>query len=133
MVKSYSYKIISTDYESDVMEVLYKTEGKPDQYIGMPVPVGNESYEDIIKRHAPLRYWDSLDAAPVRVIVGTSGVISLDEPPSTVIEQMTPGTGPTEVITPPGNIETVTVTGTEPTVSNLTAQDIAAGTAVSNS
>jgi hypothetical protein len=80
MALNYTYEIISADAQARCMEVVYSSEGFGTRHISARLPYEGESLEDIIKMYSPVAAWLEQQNTVVAPEIGTTGVISVEEP-----------------------------------------------------
>lgn len=67
----YEAEIISTLDKLKVMDVVFRSEGRPDVQVGMPIPDLGANLKEWVRPYAPLRYWYDLERQVEEVEVGT--------------------------------------------------------------
>ena len=77
----YTYKILRSSTEFNVMEVEFSAADCETIVAGMPLPVEGQDYLDIIRAYAPIHHWARAKQVVVDVPVGEVGTLS-DTPPS---------------------------------------------------
>lgn len=84
MNTEYSFEIRAVDIAAKVMEVMYTSSGRTAMMISMRLPYEGESLEAVICMHAPTAYWSEQERAVMAPVVGLSGVISPNQPESSI-------------------------------------------------
>lgn len=60
MELTYTYELVEADDSSRCATFLYKSDGLPDHLISVRYPFPNETFEMVIKSHAPIYQWSLL-------------------------------------------------------------------------
>jgi hypothetical protein len=71
----YTYEILSVDEPAKCMDVLYSSEGREPQLVGVRLPFEGEPLEAVIDSFSPVPYWLALEAKRDIPAIGTRGVI----------------------------------------------------------
>ena len=74
---NYTYEILSVDEDARCMEVSYKAEGFAPVIVGTSVPLEGELLEEVIRRFAPISFWEEKTKKVVAPLVGTKGLIEI--------------------------------------------------------
>lgn len=74
---NYTYEILSVDEDARCMEVSYKAEGFAPVIVGTGVPLEGELLEEVIRRFAPISFWEEKTKKVVAPLVGTKGLIEI--------------------------------------------------------
>jgi hypothetical protein len=101
----YTYKIIASNIEHNVMEVEFSAPDHETYIVGMPLPVEGQDYLDIIKSYAPVQQWVRSKQLVVDVPVGEVGTLSSIVAPSAI---------PGNIVPPELTIEQITQMLTPP-------------------
>jgi hypothetical protein len=72
----YTYKILRSSKEFNVMEVEFSAVDCETVVAGMPLPVEGQNYVDIIKAYAPTHHWTRAKQVTVDVPVGEVGTLN---------------------------------------------------------
>lgn len=73
----YTYEILSVDTNKRCMEVSYKTEGCPPVIVGATIPFEGELLEEVIRRFAPISFWEEKTKKIVAPLVGVKGLVEI--------------------------------------------------------
>lgn len=73
----YTYEILSVDEDARCMEVSYKAEGFTPVIVGTSIPLEGELLEEIIRRFAPISFWEEKTKKVVAPLVGTKGLVEI--------------------------------------------------------
>lgn len=76
----YTYEILSVDTDKRCMEVSYKTEGCPPVIVGTTIPFEGELLEEVIRRFAPISFWEEKTKKIVAPLVGVKGLVEITKP-----------------------------------------------------
>ena len=72
----YTYRILKSSIEHNLMEVEFSSVGHDTLVVGMPLPVEGQDYLDIIRSYAPVHYWVRSKQAIIDVPVGETATIT---------------------------------------------------------
>ena len=75
---TFSYEVLSVDYEARCMEVLYTSEGRKPIHVGVRIPYENEKLEDVITSFCPTEYWESQEKTIQTIQQGAKGILCLN-------------------------------------------------------
>ena len=75
----YTYRVISVNKDSKCAEVLYESEGLPSHHVGVRFPFTYETFDEIIKMHAPIFQWSLLLETQEEIDVNACGEILYDD------------------------------------------------------
>ena len=68
-IKTFSYTVTLVDSNNGLMELLYSADGVGSVYINTPMPIGDQTVDDIASAYVPIAQWVSQlnDRVPVQV------------------------------------------------------------------
>lgn len=72
----YTYKILRSSIEFNVMEVEFSAPDCESVVVGMPLPVEGQDYLNIIRSYAPIHHWTRAKQVYVDVPVGEVGTLN---------------------------------------------------------
>jgi hypothetical protein len=72
----YTYEVVRVDEAARCMEVVYTSEGRQIQHIGVRLPYVGESLEAVIQAFSPVVYWMEQDTQVQAVATGTTGTLN---------------------------------------------------------
>jgi hypothetical protein len=103
----YTYKILRSSIQFNVMEVEFSAPDCESVIVGMPLPVEGQNYLDIIRSYAPIHHWARAKQVVIDVPVGEVGTLTATSPsvtsqdstpPELTIEQLTQMLAPPPVL-----------------------------------
>ena len=74
---TFTYKILRSNVELGVMEVLYERDGYDPVTVAAPLPRETETLDELLTRYAPIALWESATSAFQEVAVATQGELYL--------------------------------------------------------
>lgn len=83
----YTYKILRSSTEFNVMEVEFSAIDCETIVAGMPLPVEGQDYLDIIRAYAPIHHWARAKQVVVDVPVGETGTLATASPQLPEVQQ----------------------------------------------
>lgn len=73
----YTYEILNVDEDARCMEVSYKAEGFAPVIVGTSIPLEGELLEEVIRRFAPISFWEEKTKKVITPLVGTKGLVEI--------------------------------------------------------